>query len=571
MRAASRPPPPAAPPRARPRRPAPSRPPGGVLASRARVRLHGSSVVVLNASSSSTPSFSSDPLGMSDPIEARAPSNPSPTLINADLAPVLARDRTFDVADVASLWIGLVVCVPAYTLAGSVVDLGMSVAQGIACISLANLIVLIPMLANGHAGTKYGAPFPVLARAAFGVKGAHLPALARALVGCGWFGIQTHVGGQALRAAAVALAPRTVGAFAAAHAAHIPNLAIAPLDLACYLAFLVAQMAIIARGVESLRELERFAAPTLVALVLALFAWAFHAAGGSLGPMLSAPSAFVPGGALEGKFWSTFAPMLTATVGFWATLSLNVSDFTRFATSQRAQARGQMFGLPAFMAAFSFVSVVITSCSAVIFGAAVRDPIALLAKMGGGAATTTAAAAGILAATLSTNVAANVVAPANALVNLAPDRVTFETGGYVTAVLGTLIMPWRLVADVGGYIFVWLSGYGALLGPAAGIMIADYHVLRRRKLDVDALYADGPGGGYWYEGGVNPAAVWAFVAGVAPCVPGFLRAAGAAAWAPKIFVAVFDVAWFVGFFVGAGWYLAHTAWLDERRRKKKLS
>ena len=330
---------------------------------------------------------------MSDPIEARAPSNPSPTLINADLAPVLARDRTFDAVDVASLWIGLVVCVPAYTLAGSVVDVGFSVAQGIACITLANLIVLLPMFANGHAGTKYGAPFPVLARAAFGVKGAHVPALARALVGCGWFGIQTHAGGRALRAALVALAPNTVGAFAAAHAAPIPTLAIPPLDLACYLAFLVAQMMIIARGVESLRALERFAAPTLVALILALFAWAFRAAGGSLGAMLSAPSAFAIGGALEGGFWSAFAPMLTATVGFWATLSLNISDFTRYADVARAQARGQTFGLPVFMSAFSFVSVAITSCTAVVFGVAVGDPIQLLERIGGGAAATTLAAA----------------------------------------------------------------------------------------------------------------------------------------------------------------------------------
>ena len=563
MRAASRPPPSAAPPRACSHRAAHSR---GVFASPARVRLRGSSAVVPSASSSSATS-PADPLGVSDPIEARAPSNPSPTLINADLAPVLARDRTFDAVDVASLWIGLVVCVPAYTLAGSVVDVGFSVAQGIACITLANLIVLLPMFANGHAGTKYGAPFPVLARAAFGVKGAHVPALARALVGCGWFGIQTHAGGRALRAALVALAPNTVGAFAAAHAAPIPTLAIPPLDLACYLAFLVAQMMIIARGVESLRALERFAAPTLVALILALFAWAFRAAGGSLGAMLSAPSAFAIGGALEGGFWSAFAPMLTATVGFWATLSLNISDFTRYATSQRAQARGQTFGLPVFMSAFSFVSVAITSCTAVVFGVAVGDPIQLLERIGGGAAATTLAAAGTLAATLSTNVAANVVAPANALVNLAPRRVTFETGGYVTAVVGTLLMPWRLVADVSGYVFVWLSGYGALLGPAAGIMIADYHVLRRRTLDVDALYADGPGGAYWYERGINPAAVCAFVAGVVPCVPGFLRAAGAAASVPRAFVAIFDVAWFFGFFVGAGWYLAHSAALAKRKKK----
>ena len=399
MRAASRPPPSAAPPRACSHRAAHSR---GVFASPARVRLRGSSAVVPSASSSSATS-PADPLGVSDPIEARAPSNPSPTLINADLAPVLARDRTFDAVDVASLWIGLVVCVPAYTSPGPWWTLA-SVAQA-SRHHPRELIVLLPMFANGHAGTKYGAPFLVLARAAWRRARTFPRSPARSSGAAGSASKPTRGRARAPRRRA---APNTVGAFAAAHAAPIPTLAIPPLDLACYLAFLVAQMMIIARGVESLRALERFAAPTLVALILALFAWAFRAAGGSLGAMLSAPSAFAIGGALEGGFWSAFAPMLTATVGFWATLSLNISDFTRYATSQRAQARGQTFGLPVFMSAFSFVSVAITSCTAVVFGVAVGDPIQLLERIGGGAAATTLAAAGTPHA--PTSVAANVVA-----------------------------------------------------------------------------------------------------------------------------------------------------------------
>jgi NCS1 family nucleobase:cation symporter-1 len=284
--------------------------------------------------------------------------------------------------------------------------------------------------------------------------------------------------------------------------------------------------------------------------------------------MLSAPSAFVAGGPKEGQFWGVFLPMITAVVGFWATLSLNISDFTRYATSQEAQFKGQTIGLPFFMAAFSFMSVAITSCSAVIFGSAVADPVALLAKADGGPLTTAVAMGGLLVATLSTNIAANIVAPANAFVNLAPSKLSFRAGGITTAVLGTAICPWRLMADASGYIFVWLIGYSALLGPIAGIMIADYFLVRRRVLDVDALYKSGEGTAYWYEGGFNTRAMWAFALGVAPNVPGFALSAGivpaAAAeslrasfpGALRTFELVYGYAWFVGFFVGAGLYLA---------------
>ena len=502
---------------------------------------------------------------LDDPIQARPPNEPSADLLNEDLAPVAPAQRTFTTYDIAALWIGLVVCVPAYTLAGSVIDLGMSAAQGIACIAIANLIVLLPMVLNGHAGCKYGVPFPVLARSAFGIKGANVPAVMRALVGCGWFGIQTHVGGQAIFAIACAALKLSTAAVATAHL--VPALGISSYELLCYATFWAAQVAVVVKGIESIRVVEKYAAPVLIVLCVSLFVWAYAAAGG-LGAMLSTPSAFVAGGPKEGQFLSVFLPMITAVVGFWATLSLNISDFTRYATSQKAQFKGQTIGLPFFMAAFSFMSVAITSCSAVIFGSAVADPVALLAKADGGPLTTAVAMGGLLVATLSTNIAANIVAPANAFVNLAPSKLSFRAGGIATAVLGTAILPWRLMADASGYIFVWLIGYSALLGPIAGIMIADYFLVRRRVLDVDALYKSGEGTAYWYEGGFNTRAMWAFAAGVAPNVPGFALSAGivpaAAAQslrasfpgALRTFELVYGYAWFVGFFVGAGLYLA---------------
>ena len=485
-----------------------------------------------------------DPLGLRDPIAARAPSNPSPSLISADLAPVPPGSaRTFGAWDVANLWIGMVVCVPAFTLAGSVVSLGVTPAQGIACICFANAVVLLPMLANGHAGCKYGAPFPALARAAFGVRGAKWPVLLRGLVGCGWFGIQTDVGGKALRALLDVSFPTTFAPWAAGldTAVTVPAFGVGPATLGCFLAFLAAQMALVARGVESVRALEELAAPALVALTLAVFLWAVGTAGGwesAWGLLFEAPvmQKQPPGASGSLGFTagdggiaalSAFAPVVNAVIGFWATLSLNISDFTRFSRSQAVQFRGQLFGLPVFMAGFSVVSVIVTGCCAKVYKVYNLDPASIASLAGAGhPAIVACSCVGLLLATLSTNIAANVVAPANAFANAWPSRITFFRGALLTAAVGTALAPWRLAGDAAGYLFVWLGGYGAALGPVAGVMIADYYVVRGRTLDVDGLYADGEGGAYWYQGGWNPKAFACVLAGLGPCLPGFLQAAG---------------------------------------------
>jgi len=441
-------------------------------------------------------------------------------LSNTDLAPTPVARRTWSTYNVASLWIGLAVCVPTYMLAAGLVEGGMSAWQALGTILLGNLIVLLPMVAIAHAGTRYGVPFPVLARAAFGTSGAHVPALLRAVVGCGWFGIQTWIGGQAidtmLRTAFPSWASLPGGQWLA------------------FAAFWLANVWIVVRGSDAIKRLEAWAAPVLLVGGLALLAWASARAGG-LGPILSRPGRFAGGG----DFLAFFVPSLTAMVGFWATLALNIPDLSRYARSQRAQALGQLAGLPTTMTLFSFVGVAVTSASVLLFGEAIWDPVALLARLGS-SWVILASLAVLLLATLTTNVAANVVAPANGFANLSPGRISFATGGVVTGVVGILIFPWKLLENFSTYVFGWLVGYSALLGPIAGILIADYWWVRRGRLSLPDLYrADGVYGRF------NPRALVALAAGIGVALVGLVVPA---------LRPLFDYAWFVGFGVAFAVY-----------------
>ena len=515
-------------------------PRGASSASRARVPRASMRVATRSAKMDDADADSS--------LAARPPTRFDAGLMNDDLAPVLASARTFGARDVCSLWIGLVVCVPAWTLVSSVVSMGFSAVEAMVTIAVANVIVLAPMVANGCAGTKYGLGFPVLCRSAFGIRGAHAATAARAFVATGWFGIQTNMGGQSL----LTIARSVLGNGAIDRFGVIGWLGLSAPEAACYLAFLSAQLYVVYNGIESIRKLEEYAAPVLIALSLSLFAWAVYTAGG-LGPMLSAPSAYAAGGAKAGTFYAALFPVITATVGFWSTLSLNISDFTRYAKSQRVQMVGQAIGLPFFMAAFSFIALAVTSCTVVIFGVPIPDPIVLLSRMNSGPATTIIAMTGLIIATLSTNIAANIVAPANALVNAFPRRMSFRKAGFITAALGTIFMPWKLAAGA-GYIFVWLIGYAALLGPITGIMIVDYFFIRKRVLDIDALYSMSPDSKYWYANGFNLRALSSFAIGAGLCVPGFMHTVGLNPACGAFFRAVYDNAWFVSFFVGGGLY-----------------
>ena len=421
------------------------------------------------------------------------------------------------------------VCIPTYVLAGSMIEAGMTWWQSVLTVLLGNLIVLVPMILMGHAGTKYGIPFPVLARASFGTIGAHIPAIARSLVACGWFGIQTWIGGFAIYQALGALGWLDI----AADTTVIPLLGITGLQFMCFLAFWVLNFLIVLRGINCIKWLESWAAPFLIILGLAMLIWAAVKVGGVSKMFPPAPENPVP-------FWPIFFPQLTAMVGFWATLSLNIPDFTRYCKTQKDQALGQLIGLPTTMTLFSFIGIAVTSATIVIFGKAIWDPITLVGELG----STTAVVISLIAitiATLSTNIAANVVSPANGFSNLNPQKISFRTGAIITCIIGIVIMPWRLYNDLGDYIFTWLIGYSALLGPIAGIMICDYFVVRRMRLNIDALY-DARG----EYAGFRMSTVVILIIAVLPNLPGFINAAFKTDIFPDIFNAIYSYAWFVG-------------------------
>jgi NCS1 family nucleobase:cation symporter-1 len=464
--------------------------------------------------------------------------NADPALWNADLSPADAGARTWGWQNIAGLWIGMVVCVPTYMLSAGLVAEGMSWWQAVLTVLLGNVIVLIPMLLIGHAGTKHGIPFPVLLRSSFGTTGAKLPAILRSLVACGWFGIQTWVGGSAIYVIINAITGDAITG------SPLPVFGIDAGQTLCFLAFWVLHIWFIKHGTESIRWLETYAAPFLLAMGLALLAWAYLEAGG-FGGMLSAPSQFVPGGAKEGQFWMVFWPGLTAMVGFWATLALNIPDFTRFAKSQKDQFVGQAIGLPLPMALFAFIGVAVTSATVVIFGDAIWDPVQLASRMGG--LGVVIALIALVIATLTTNLAANVVAPANGFSNLFPKAISFKTGGYITAAIGIAMFPWKLLETAGTYIFTWLIGYSALLGPIAGIMMADYFLIRKTRLRHPDLYRSD--GIYSFGNGWNPAGIIALIIGVLPNLPGFLQAAGFVEGVPAFFITIYSYAWFIGLFI----------------------
>jgi NCS1 family nucleobase:cation symporter-1 len=461
----------------------------------------------------------------------------SSPLWNADLAPTAPERRTWSTYNIAALWIGMSVVITTYTLASGLMAQGMTWWQAMVTILLGNTIVLVPMILNAHAGTKYGVSFPVLCRASFGVRGANVPAVLRAIVACGWFGIQTWIGALALDALFTAAWPGW---------ASIPGkTAIA------FAIFWGIQVVIILKGTEGIKALESWSAPLLLGGGALLLWWGIDR-GGGLGRILGESVQLQKGST---PFWTLFPAALTANVGYWATLSLNIPDFTRYARSQRSQALGQALGLPTTMTAFAFIGVAVTSATIVIFGAPVWDPVELVTKIGG-AGVVIFAALVVLAAQLTTNMAANVVSPSNDFSNLSPRRISYVTGGLITAVIGIVMMPWKLYSDAAAYIFTWLLGYSSLMGALGGILIADYWVFRRQQLDVNDLFREH--GRYTYAGGVNPRAIAALVLAILPVVPGFIRAVsvpGGTVADPNVFDRLYSYAWFVTFVLSFVLYL----------------
>ncbi|HKO45492.1 MAG TPA: NCS1 family nucleobase:cation symporter-1 [Pyrinomonadaceae bacterium] len=540
----------------------------------------------------------------------------SSSLWNKDLAPTTIKERTWSTWNIAALWIGMSVVITTYTLAGGFIEAGMNWWQAMITILLGNTIVLIPMMLNAHAGTKYGVSFPVLARASFGTKGANIPALLRAVVACGWFGIQTWIGGTALDALFSVISPTW---------AHLFNdasvLGVAVHTWIAFFLFWGIQVVIILKGVEGIKYLETWSAPLLLVGGVILLIWASWRAGG-LGRVLTESAALQKE---RNAFWTIFPGALTASVGYWATLSLNIPDFTRYARSQKSQMVGQALGLPLTMTAFAFIGVAVTSATLLIYGIAIPNPVDLMARFNSIAIILFATAV-IFAAQLTTNMAANVVSPSNDFSNLNPKRISYVLGGLITALIGVVMMPWKLMDSMGGYIFTWLIGYSGLMGAIAGILICDYWILRKRRLDLAGLfetegpysYSRGPSIGLllWLlafgtvvfvelllffsdtlsagivvhlflaitavvllvlaprafatptEKGWNWSAMIALGVAIAPVVPGFIRAAttpGGQVSTPTFFDYLYTYTWFVTF--GLGFVIYYVLMNGKLRRE----
>jgi NCS1 family nucleobase:cation symporter-1 len=465
----------------------------------------------------------------------------SSSLYNEDLAPTGFEERTWTTYNIAALWIGMSIVITTYLLASTLMAAGMNWWQALLTISLGNILVLIPMLLNAHAGTKYGVPFPVFVRAPFGVRGANFAAMARALVACGWFGIQTWLGGAALDA----LVTAAWGGWANV-TGH---------TFIAFFVFWVIQLVIILTGIEGVKWFESFAAPLLIGGGIALLIWGF-VAGGGVGNVFATSAELQQG---QAPFWAIFWPSLAANVGYWITLSLNIPDFTRYAQSQRSQIIGQAIGLPLTMTAFSFIGIAVTAATIVVFGEAIWDPVQLVTRLTGDIPALLILAMFVIAiAQISTNMAANVVSPSFDFSNLAPKYISFRTGGIITAIIGVLSFPWILLETAGAYVFTWLVGYGSLLGAIGAVMIADYWIIRRRQLSLADLYKHD--GRYAYSGGWNWRAIAAVLIGVVPVLPGFFKAATTPGFAgvfenPTFIESLYNYGLFFTFFVAGLSYL----------------
>jgi nucleobase:cation symporter-1, NCS1 family len=455
----------------------------------------------------------------------------TPSLYSDDLAPTPKRGRTWTTYSFAALWISMAHCIPTYMLAAGLIGTGMNWWQALLTILVGNAIVLLPILANSHPGTKYGIPFPVFARASYGTYGANLPALMRAIVACGWFGINCWIGGEAMQTFFAALYPKWPALLGPAVFGHLPT------EWLAFGLFWLLNIAIVYRGMEILRKVENLAAPYVLVMTAALVVWAIIRAKG-FGPLLANTGKFPT---LK-TFWPVFVPSVTAMIGFWATLSLNMPDFTRFGRSQREQTIGQVVALPTTMTVFSAMGVLITSAGREIYGETIWDPVQLVAKFDSRIVVAIAMFT-VVVATIGVNIAANVVSPANDFANVAPKHISFRTGGLITGILGIAMRPWKLLADPSGYIFKWLGGYAGGLAAIAGVMVADYWIVRRTRLNVDDLYKKN--GIYTFFGGVNLSAAAAtalgcFFAWIGAFVPNLQ-------W-------MYDYAWFIGFLIAGGVY-----------------
>jgi len=459
---------------------------------------------------------------------------------NEDLAPTSISQRTWTTYHISMLWVGMSVCIPSFTMASGLVGLGLSPWLAVFNVALGNIIILIPIQLNSHAGTRYGIPFPVFARMTFGSIGAHIPSLSRALTACGWCAIQSWIGGAAFVSIIAVFLPSFSGMAAA--------------PFIGFGLFLLLVLWISYTGSESIKTMEAIGGPILIVLSLALLAWATNlalSAGFSIGDITQAATDYTITDA-NGGFLYIFMGGLTANIAFWATMALNIPDFSRYAKSQRAQFRGQLYGMPLMMAACAFIGAYFAQATKLAMGEAIFDPTAVLLLLDN-PFVIIITSLGVVIATLTTNIAANVVAPANGFSNIAPSKISYKMGVIATIIISIAFQPWWIFGGAGAYIFGWLGTYGSILSPIAAIFVADYYLVKKRNIDVMALF-QGAGGRYWYQSGWNVRAIIAWVcAFILPLMGNFGVAAGSGFGTFLHWIAANGYVF--GFFVGLAIYM----------------
>tara|TARA_R110002126_G_scaffold35949_4_gene109929 strand:+ start:7418 stop:9160 length:1743 start_codon:yes stop_codon:yes gene_type:complete len=543
----------------------------------------------------------------------------SSPLSGEDMIPLAHEDRTWTMWNMTAIWVGMAVCIPTYLLASNMILSGLSWQASLIIIAIANLLITIPIVLSGHAGVKYGIPFPVFGRAGFGIYGVHIASLVRGVIACGWFGIQTWIGGLAFYSIWNIITGQT-GSL--------------ELDLGKFIGFAlfwVINIYFIWKGTESIKWLENYSAPILILIGLVLIGWGYNNAGSfskvlDQGAQLQKTTASLQASEnntseyflnlnvvadLDGKakasevnikipkdaryedlgwqpinsvtssvsipfsdnyasgnepvkvqfrntdnivsstlavfisdssnsqptIW-TYLIWFTAMVGFWATMAISISDITRLSKNQKDQIKGQFLGLPTTMTFYSFVAIFVTSATIISFKDIMIvedtpwDPVSLVALFDNPGVVIFAQIA-LIIATLSTNIVANIIAPANAIANVMPQKLNFRSGGVIAGVIGIITSPWWLADDIGS-ILVFVSG---LLGPVLGVLLCDYYLIRKKTLALHELYK--PDGEYSYGGsGFNKAAMYALVAGVLTALIGF--------WIPSLSY-LYSLSWFTGF------------------------
>jgi NCS1 family nucleobase:cation symporter-1 len=399
---------------------------------------------------------------------------------NDHIAPTKILERTWGTWNIAALWVGLSICVPTYTLGGVLTSyFGLSIVEALWVILIANVLLLVPLILNAFVGTKYGIPFPVVLRSSFGLVGSNVPALIRAIVACGWFGIQTLFGGLAIPLLFSEIIPGWEGLGGKG-------------EVVGFFIFWTLNLWIVIKGSESIKILETISAPILLLVTFGLLIWAYPQA--PISELIAKPPNRPEGAPLIGYFMSG----LTAMVGFWATISLNIPDFSRYARSQKSQIIGQTIGLPLTMFIFSALGIILTAASSQLVGETISDPVTLIGKIDNPLWVIIAMLL-IIIATLSTNTAANIVSPTNDIQNIAPKKINHTTAVILTGLIGILLMSWELMIKLGWVVSEtrienlyanWLLSYSSLLGPIAGIMVIDYFIIHKQKLNLIALYVD---------------------------------------------------------------------------------